>query len=460
MQSFTYFCERVLDVTGSVLWGGGMLSLFFAAGILFTVGTRFFQVRKVNLWLKGTLGEALRGKRMGESSEDGSITQFQALTGALAAAIGTGNIVGVAVAVTTGGAGAVFWMWVSSFFGMMTSYAEKLLGIRYRYKDENGQWVGGAMVYMEKGLKSPVLAKIYAFLCVLTSFGMGNLSQSNSIAQSANESFGISPLSVGIVTSVLIGVVIIGGIKRIAAVTEKLIPFMALVYLFGGCAVIFVCRENLLPALKRIFSEAFTVRAVTGGAGGYLIYKLGLNKNALRTGVSIGVFSNEAGLGSSVIMHCQANAASPAHQGLWGIFEVFADTTAVCSVTAFAILCSGAYNPDLQQNSALLCAESFGAVFGAWGGKFVSVSIILFAFATLIGWSYYGERAVSYLFGERVIPMYKVVFSVVIIIGSVVKAKLAWTLSEQINALMAVPNLIALLLLSGEVFKETKRTFG
>lgn len=459
MQPFTYFCERFLDVTGSVLWGGGMLSLFFVVGILFTVGTRFFQVRKVNLWLKGTLGEALHGKRGNERSKDGSITQFQALTGALAAAIGTGNIVGVAVALTTGGAGAIFWMWVSSFFGMMTSYAEKLLGIRYRYKDENGQWVGGAMVYMEKGLKSHALAKIYAFLCVLTSFGMGNLSQSNSIAQSANELFGVSPLSVGIVTAVLIGVVIIGGIKRIAAVTEKLIPFMAFVYLFGGCAVIFVCRENLLPALKSIFSEAFTVRAITGGAGGYLIYKLGLNKNALRTGVSIGVFSNEAGLGSSVIMHCQANAESPAHQGLWGIFEVFADTTVVCSVTALAILCSGAYNQDLQQNSALLCAESFSAVFGAWGGKFVSVSIILFAFATLIGWSYYGERAVSYLFGERVTPIYKVIFSVVIIVGSVVKATLAWTLSEQINALMAVPNLIALILLSGDVFRETKRTF-
>lgn len=458
MQSFTYFCEQILDLSGSVLWGGGMLSLFFGVGILFTVGTRFFQVRKVNLWLKGTLGEAFSQKR--KASDNGSITQFQALTGALAAAIGTGNIVGVAVAITTGGAGAVFWMWVSSFFGMMTSYAEKLLGIRYRYRDESGKWVGGAMVYMERGLKSPVLAKIYAFLCILTSFGMGNLSQSNSIAQSANEAFGVSPLIVGIVTAVLIGVVIIGGIKRIAAVTEKLIPFMALAYLFGGCAVIFACRENLLTAIKSIFTEAFTARAVTGGTGGYLMYKFGINKNALKTGVSIGVFSNEAGLGSSVIMHCQADAKSPAHQGLWGIFEVFADTTVVCTVTALAILCSEAYNPEITQNSASLCAESFGAVFGSFGGKFVSVSIILFAFATLIGWSYYGERALSYLFGERVTPFYKLIFSAVIIVGSTVKATLAWTLSEQINALMAVPNLIALILLSGDVFRETKKTFG
>lgn len=449
------------DAVNNVLWGGGMLSAFLGVGLLFTVGTGFFQFRKIKLWINGTVGEAFRQKRAGKCAGYGAITQFQALTGSLAAAIGTGNIVGVASALLTGGAGAVFWMWFSALLGMMTSYAEKLLGIRYRYKDLDGSFVGGAMVYMERGLKCPSMAKVYAFLCVLVSFGMGNLSQSNSISASLKKEFDVSPLVTGIITSVLIGIVILGGIKRIASVTEKLVPFMAIVYIAGGLAVIFTHIENLIPAFKMIFKEAFTLPAAVGGAGGYLIYKsFGINKSAVRTGVSMGVFSNEAGIGSSVIMHCQAQTDSPAKQGLWGIFEVFADTMVVCSVTALAILCSGAYKSGENLTAASLCSNSFSAVFGSAGGKFIAASITLFAFATLIGWSFYGERALSYLAGERIVKGYKVIFILMIILGSVVEAKFAWSISEQLNALAAVPNLIALVLLSGDVFKETRKTFG
>lgn len=457
MSAFSVFTERFLTAADSVLWGGGMLCAFLGVGLFFTVGTRFFQFRKIKLWLFSSLGEAFK---RGDKKGDGAVTKFQSLTGSLAAAIGTGNIVGVGAALLTGGAGAIFWMWLSSLLGMMTSYAEKLLGIKYRYKNANGSFVGGAMVYMEKGLNCPVMAKIYAFFCVLVSFGMGNLAQANSIASSLGDAFGASPVVTGIITSLMAGIIVFGGVKRIGAVTEKLVPIMALIYISGGLAVILTHVQNIMPSLKLIFSEAFTARAAVGGAGGVLLSNsYGINKHAVKTGVSMGVFSNEAGIGSSVIMHCQAKTDSSAEQGLLGIFEVFADTTVVCSVTALAVLCSGRFQNN-SVSAVSLCADSFSTVFGSFGGIFVAVSVVLFAFATIVGWYYYGESSAVYLSGERAKFGYKLIFLMMIVGGSVVKAEFAWRISEQINALAAVPNLIALVLLSGDVFSETKKRFG
>ena len=444
MAAFTNIISHLNQMLNSVLWGRGMLLCFLLVGLLFTIGTRFFQVRWFPQWMRLTIGSVLSRNSPKKDLSAHSITPFQALSTALAAAIGTGNIVGVAIALSTGGPGAIFWMWASAFLGMMTSFAEKTLGIRYRYKDVKNRWVGGAMVYMEKGLHCKWMALLFAALCIPVSFGMGNLSQSNSMAQAMENAFGISPAITGGVAAVLIG------IKRIAGVTEKLVPIMAILYLAAGCAVILLHIRRLPQALGTIFSEAFSIRSAAGGAMGYGMAR------ALRTGVSMGVFSNEAGLGTSVIVHCDAEVKEPVEQGMWGIFEVFADTLVCCTVTALAILTAGVWSPSCTQSGAALCAAAFSTVFGVAGEKFIAVSIVLFAFATLIGWSYYGERAVSYLLGDRAVPYYKILFAAVVLLGSTVKMELAWSLSDTFNALLAIPNLIAVTILSREVFGMTK----
>ena len=295
----------------------------------------FFQVRWLSKWMRLTVGSLFARKGGRQKLPAHSITPFQALSTALAAAIGTGNIVGVAIALSTGGPGAIFWMWASAFLGMMTSFAEKTLGIRYRYPDAKNRWVGGAMVYMEKGLHCKWMALLFAALCIPVSFGMGNLSQSNSMAQAMKNAFGVSPKVTGAAAAILIGIILLGGIKRIAAVTEKLVPIMAILYLTAGCAVILINIRRLPQAVGGIISEAFSIRSAIGGTAGYGMAR------ALRTGVSMGVFSNEAGLGTSVIVHCDADVKEPVEQGMWGIFEVFADTLVCCTVTALAILTSG-----------------------------------------------------------------------------------------------------------------------
>lgn len=449
MASLTNYISSVNQLLNTVLWGRGMLLCFLAVGLLFTVGTRFFQVRWFSQWMRVTIGSIFSRKAPRKELAAHSITPFQALSTALAAAIGTGNIVGVAIAISTGGPGAIFWMWASAFLGMMTSFAEKTLGIRYRYKDIKNRWVGGAMVYMEKGLHCKWMALLFAALCIPVSFGMGNLSQSNSMAQALSKTFGIPPFVTGAVAAVLIGIILLGGIKRIAGVTEKLVPIMAVLYLAAGCIVIFLNARRLPQAVGAIFSEAFSLRSALGGAAGYGMAR------ALRTGVSMGVFSNEAGLGTSVIVHCDAEVKEPVEQGMWGIFEVFADTLVCCTVTALAILTSGAWSPSSPLSGTALCAAAFSTAFGAAGETFITVSIVLFAFATLIGWSYYGERAVCYLLGDRAVPYYKILFSAIVLLGSTVKMELAWSLSDTFNALLAIPNLIAITILSREVLQMT-----
>lgn len=450
MAAFTNILSNLNQMLNSALWGRGMLFCFLAVGLLFTVGTRFFQVRWFSEWMRLTIGSVFSRKNTRQQPAAHSITPFQALSTALAAAIGTGNIVGVAIALSTGGPGAIFWMWASAFLGMMTSFAEKALGIRYRYKDAKNRWVGGAMVYMEKGLHCKWMALLFAALCIPVSFGMGNLSQSNSMAQAMENTFGIPPLVTGAVAAALIGVILLGGIKRIAGVTEKLVPIMAVLYLAAGCIVICLNARRLPQAFGAIFAEAFSLRPAVGGAAGYGMAR------ALRTGVSMGVFSNEAGLGTSVIVHCDADVNEPVEQGMWGIFEVFADTLVCCTITALAILTSGIWSPSTPLSGAALCAAAFSTAFGGVGKTFIAVSVVLFAFATLIGWSYYGERAVSYLFGDRATPYYKVLFSAVVLLGSTVKMELAWSLSDTFNALLAIPNLIAITILSREVLQMTR----
>lgn len=437
--------EQVNESANGVVWGPVTLFLFLATGIWFTLGTGWFQLSKIGLIFRNTLGTLGKNRRQ---KKDG-ISPFQAMSTALAGTMGVGNITGIATAMTLGGAGSIFWMWISAFFGMMTKYAEVLLAVRYRQKGATG-YFGGPMYYMEKGVGSKTLAVIFSCLCVAASLGVGNMTQSNAISLAANQLFSFPCWLSGLLTALAIGLVIIGGIRRIATVTEFMIPFLSLGYL--GCAIlVLILRADRLPeAFHLIFSSACSPVSAAGGVAGYTVAQ------AIRFGFARGIFSNEAGLGSAPIAHAAADSTHPAAQGMWGIFEVFADTLVCCTVTALAILTSGVWAPSCAYSGTALCAAAFATVFGAAGEKFIAISIVLFAFATLIGWSYYGERAVSYLLGDRAVPLYKILFAAVVLLGSTVRMELAWSLSDTFNALLAIPNLIAITILSREVFQLTK----
>jgi AGCS family alanine or glycine:cation symporter len=397
----------------------------------------------------------------------------------LAATVGTGNIVGVAIAIAIGGPGAVFWMWLAAFLGMMTNFAENTLGIKYRYKNEKGEWVGGAMVYIERGLGTVFkesrikffqkakflhnwkwLAILFSIFCALASFGIGNMTQANSIASGLESSFHIPMWVTGIVILSMVSLVILGGIKRIASVAEKIVPFMVLLYLLGGLVVVFAHFGNIGSAFSMIFTEAFNFQAGASGVLGYGVAQ------AARLGITRGVFSNEAGLGSSVMVHSASDVKEPVTQGMWGIFEVFADTIIVCTITALAILASGVYdmNTTLQQiadgiaplQGADLTSSAFSTVFGAFGGQFVSIAIMLFAFTTILGWSFYGERAITYLMGRKAVVPYKVIFVIFIMIGCTIPLPLVWNIADTLNGFMSIPNLFAITLMSGQVFAMIK----
>lgn len=463
MENITDVVKGINEALNNFIWGPVMLVFFLSVGLMFTVRTRFFQIRKIKLWLSHTLLACFRNKNVLKTKDKHSISQFQSLCTALAGTIGTGNIAGVATAIASGGPGAVFWMWLSAFLGTMTNFAEKTLGIKYRYKNEKNEWIGGAMVYIEKGLHCKWLAVLFSVFCIFASFGIGNMTQANSIASGLHTSFGIPPMATGVVLMFLIAMVIIGGIKRIAAVTEKFVPFMALFYICGGLIVILANAGRIPAAFEQIFAEAFKFRAVGGGVLGYGI------ATAMKTGISRGVFSNEAGLGSSVMVHSASDVKEPVDQGMWGIFEVFADTIVVCTITALTILTSGVYDLETYSNAVVegskvvtgveLTSSAFHSVI-PFGGPFVSISIMMFAFSTLLGWSYYGERAVEYLFGIRAIFAYKIIFVGMILVGCVTSLEMVWDIADTFNGFMAVPNLIALTLLSGEVIKLTNTYFN
>jgi len=467
--------KAVSDINGAIndfVWGLPMLVLLIGTGILMTVLTRGFQLTHAAHWIKSTIGGIFSDKHITAHTgkEDQSISQFQSLCTALAATIGTGNIAGVATAIISGGPGAIFWMWIVAIFGMMTNYSENVLGIFYRRKNENGEWSGGAMYYLRdglgghKGLKpvGAVLAVLFSVFCVLASFGIGNMSQINSIAVNMKSTFSIPMWITGLVLMLLAALIIVGGLKRIASVTEKLVPFMAIAYIVGSLIIVVANAGRIIPAFAAIFHFAFDPNAVIGGIEGSVV------KMAITWGMKRGVFSNEAGLGSSVMVHSSSNVKEPVMQGMWGIFEVFADTIVVCTLTALTVLTSGLV--DLNTGEVLtstektaMVAEAFSGTFGKFGEVFIALAILLFAFSTVLGWSHYGSKAFEYLAGTKATIIYKVVFVLFIVVGATMNLDLAWDISDTFNGLMAIPNLIGVLSLSGVVLKITQnykaRTF-
>ena len=464
MDTVLKLVEQVNGKVNNFVWGIPMLVLLVGTGILMTLLTRGFQLSHIKHWFANTVGAIFRNKHVmaHTGKEDRSISQFQSLCTALAATIGTGNIAGVASAIVSGGPGAIFWMWIVAIFGMMTNFSENVLGIYYRRKNTAGEWSGGAMYYLRDGLGSfrgcktigKVLALLFSVFCVLASFGIGNMGQINSIATNMKSAFSIPNWITGALLMIIAALVVVGGLKRIAAVTEKLVPVMAVAYVVGALILVILNAGNVAPAFVSIFKGAFAMKAVGGGIVGSGV------KAAVTWGMKRGVFSNEAGLGSSVMVHSNSNVKEPVTQGMWGIFEVFADTLVVCTLTALAVLTSGLV--DLNTGAVLtstektaMVAEAFSLKFGAIGSAFIALAILLFAFSTVLGWSHYGTKAFEYLFGTKATMIYKVVFVVFIVVGATMSLDLAWDLSDTFNGLMAIPNLIGVISLSSLVYKIT-----
>jgi len=549
---------ELINTLNSIIWGTPTIILLLSSGVLFSFGTGFFQIRRIGHWLKSTIFSAPSSK----NSDSGSISQFQAMSSALAATLGTGNIAGVSAALAAGGAGAVFWMWISALFGTMTGFAENVLGIYYRKRNKNGGWSGGAMCYIESGLSelsfvkrlAKPLAVIFAALCMLSAFGMGNMAQMNSAAGVLSTSFGIPPLITGLILAVPTAFIVFGGVKRVGNVTAKIVPFMSGFYILGALWI-FADNFTQLPSVfGAIFEGAFGVDALSGGISGYLI------KQAISMGFRRGVFSNEAGLGTSVAAHASSDAKEPCIQGMWSIFEVFFDTIIMCSLTAVILLASPCTAPTSQEafqsisltpqyfrltdkdtiitnGAPLIVADIYGAeadfrtvystgfkirisetgttfsnlmtvtgvqtldengtpvfldrektvpliesvvisevsgaglatyafsqTFGNAAGKLLAIAVLLFAFSTVIGWSCFGAGAAAYIFGERSQTPFRIAFILLTIIGAVLDFSAVWGICDMINGLMAIPNLIALFLLSPKVFAITKnycrRVFG
>ena len=442
--------------------------LLAAVGVLITFITKFFQVSHIGHWMKNTIGSIFSDKKVLGHTEDKSISQFQSLCTALAGTVGTGNIVGVSGAIITGGPGAVFWMWIIAFFGMMTKFAENVLGIFYRKKNQSGEWSGGAMYYLQDGLGGykncktlgRVLAVLFAAFCLIASFGIGNMTQVNSISENMNAVFGVPMWVTGIVVLALTALVTLGGLQRVANVTEKIVPFMVIFYIIGSIIIFFTNISRIGEVFAAIFQGAFAMKAAGGGIMGYGI------KLAIEQGMKRGVFSNEAGLGSSVMVHSNANVHEPVRQGMWGIFEVFADTIIVCSLTAISVLSSGlvdlstgvtqeAYE-GLTLSKANIVSTVFTMHFGKLGGAFVAIAVMLFAYSTILGWSHYGKKSCEFLFGEKGAFIYSIAFVLVVYGGAVMGDNLSWQLADTFNGMMMLPNLIGVIALSPLVYKITK----
>lgn len=430
-----------------IVWGPYMLVLLMGAGLFFTVKLRFFPILHIGIWWQATILSAWKNRK--NKSSKASISPFQAMTTALAGSVGTGNIVGVANAIALGGAGAVFWMWVAALLGMSTVFAENVLGVQFRQK-KNGRFVGGPMYYIEQGLGCKWLAVVFAVICTAASLGMGNMTQGNSVAGALKSGFGVPPQLTGVILTILVGSIILGGIGRIAGLTEKMMPLMTLVYLAGILIVLLVRIQWIPAAVGRIIAGAFDVKAAGGGFMGYGMAR------AIKFGVSRGVFSNEAGLGTSPIVHAAAETDDPARQGMWGIFQVFVDTIVLCTLMALCILTVGGDSSGLD--GIELSILPFRSVLGDGGCVFISLSIVMFAFGTLVSWSYYGEKSLEYLTGGRLIGVYRVVYALMTYPGCVMGLSLVWELSDTLNGMMVIPNLIALILLSSHI--SYRKMFG
>ncbi|MDK2785015.1 MAG: alanine or glycine:cation symporter, family [Bacillota bacterium] len=431
----------------AIVWGPPMLVLLVGTGIYLTIRQGWPQVSKFGYAMRHTLGK-LREKGEGKKGE---VTPFQALATAMAGTVGTGNIAGVATAIAIGGPGAAFWMWLSAFFGMCTKYSEVILAVHYREVRSDGTILGGPFQYIEKGLQAKWLAVLFALFGGLASFGIGNMTQANSVAHALETSFGVPRLASGIVMMVITGIVILGGLKSIVKVTEKLVPFMAIFYILGGIALIIMNIGKLPAALALIFKEAFTGTAAVGGFAGSTVML------AVTKGVARGVFSNEAGLGSAPIVHATARVDHPVQQGLWGIFEVFMDTLVICSITALSIVMTGAWQTG--KSGAELTMIAFNQAIPHFGTFVVSIGLALFAYSTILSWQYYGEKCWEYLGGPGVRLPYRILFLPPIVLGSLGALNFIWDLADTLNGLMAIPNLIALLGLSPVIAKLTREYF-
>ena len=486
--------EKITEVNGAVngfVWGWVGLILLLGTGVVATVCTKVFQVSHIKEWWKNTIGSLFKKDVIGHTKEKGAISPFQALCTALAATVGTGNIAGVAAAICVGGAGAVFWMWVAAFLGMMTNYSENVLGLYFRRKNEKGEWSGGAMYYLQDGfgsysykdrygeasLKKPgkLLAILFCIFTMLASFGIGSMGQVNKIVANVAAAFDVKAVSsievfggislynllLGAVIMILTALITLGGLKRIASVAEKIVPFMVVLFVIGSLVIIGVNYSAILPAFKAIFVNAFAPEAFVGGTLGSAIML------AAQQGFKRGVFSNEAGLGSSVMVHANSNVKAPVKQGMWGIFEVFADTMIVCTMTALVVLTSGGleggvFNVKTGEiaaglSDATLVGGAFNEVFG-WGDigqRFVAVAMFLFAFTTVLGWSHYGSKAWEYLFGAKTTFIFRIIHVITVIFGAVLTSSLAWDISDTFNGLMMIPNLIGVLFMIPLVVKIT-----
>lgn len=470
--------EDIITALDDFAWGPWMLILLVGTGIFVTARNGFIQFGHLGYALKNTIGKMFHKHQAGE----GEVTPFQAVTTALAATVGTGNIVGVTGAIFIGGPGAVFWLWISALFGMCTKYAEVALAVKYRERNAQGDWVGGPMYYITNGLGKgwKWLAVIFAIFGCLASFGIGNTTQVDSIATAISNmisSFGadldantilflgqqvaLSRLIIGIIVAIIVGLVLLGGIKRIGKVTEKLVPFMAVLYILAALIVIFGNINWIGEVFRMIFVGAFTAEGALGGAFGIAFM------TTVQKGIARGVFSNEAGLGSAPMAHAASSESDPVKQGLYGIFEVFMDSIVICTLTALALLCGllgvtggGAGIEWGVNHGSEMMVTAFSSIFGGQVGSIViAVCLSLFALSTIMSWSLYGTRCFEYLFGTKASIGYKIVFIIVLIIGSTLGLDIVWTLGDALNGLMALPNLVALLALSGVVVKLTKDHF-
>ena len=462
LSEMTSVIESINSAVNDFIWGVPAMICIIGVGLVLSFRTKFIQIRKFPYAMKVTIGRMFKKKE----AADGAMTPFQAVCTALAATVGTGNIAGVAGAIAIGGPGAVFWMWISAILGMCTKFSEVTLAVHFREKNEKGELVGGPMYYIKNGLKKHWhwLAYLFSIFGVLTVFGTGNATQVNTITtaiDSALENYGIMSgdsaktvnLIIGIILAALLAMILLGGIKRIGQVTEKLVPFMALLYIVFAIGVIALNIQNIPSVFSLIIEGAFNPASVTGGAVGSFFM-------SMKKGVSRGIFSNEAGLGTDSIAHACADTRKPVKQGFFGIFEVFVDTIVICTLTALVILCSEVPINFGSAAGAELTISGFTSTYGSWVSIFTAVAMCCFAFSTIVGWGLYGARCIEFLFGSKVNKPFMLVYSLVAIVGATMDLGLLWSIAETFNGLMAIPNLIAVFLLSGVVVKLVKEYFA
>ncbi|MGB5445128.1 MAG: sodium:alanine symporter family protein, partial [Psychromonas sp.] len=441
------FITEFIGQVNGIVWGLPMLILILGVGIYLTIGLKFMPILNV--------GAAFKLMWSGrEASGKGEITPFQALMTAMSATVGTGNIAGVATAVFIGGPGALFWMWMTALLGMATKYAEAVLAVKYREKDKNGSYVGGPMYYIKNGMgqKWAWLGTLFAVFGAVACFGIGNAVQSNSIAQVLQSNFSYSPLVVGLIVMVLAGGVILGGLKRVGKFAGALVPLMALAYISSGVIILLMHTSEIIPAVVTIIEHAFSPASAQGGFAGATVWM------AIRFGVARGVFSNEAGLGSAPIAHASAQTSDPVRQGLVAMLGTFIDTLIICSITGLVIVISGAWTEG--ESGAALTSAAFNLALPGWGGYLVAISLAIFAFTTIVGWSVYGERCAEYLFGSKAVIPFRLIFILALPVGAVMDLNFVWLLGDTLNAMMAIPNLIALAVLSPVVFALSKNYFS